>query len=153
MMTRPPGDNWSGYSDAAAAGTLHRQVAALCHRGTVAERQVLLVTSRGTGRWVLPKGWPIAGLDAPGSARQEAWEEAGVIPAEGPAAPLGQYRYVKRDRGRRDMRIEVQVFSLEVARLADRFPEENERRRAWMSPEEAANAVAEPDLAALIAAF
>ncbi|MFP4044064.1 MAG: NUDIX hydrolase [Rhodosalinus sp.] len=152
-MTRPPGDNWSGFSDAAAAGTLHRQVAALCYRGSDADREVLLITSRGTGRWVLPKGWPIAGLDAPGSARQEAWEEAGVIAADSPMVPLGQYRYVKRNRHMPDLLVEVQVFALEVARLADRFPEEQERRRAWMSPARAAKVVAEPDLAALIAAF
>lgn len=152
-MTRPPGDNWSGYSDAAAAGTLHRQVAALCHRGTGTARDVLLITSRGTGRWVLPKGWPIAGLDAPGSARQEAWEEAGVIPADSPMMPLGQYRYVKHCRDRPALLVEVQVFSLEVARLAPRFPEENERRRVWMLPAEASRAVAEADLSALIAAF
>jgi 8-oxo-dGTP pyrophosphatase MutT (NUDIX family) len=152
-MTRLPGDNWSGYSDAAAAGTLHRQVAALCHRGSGTERELLLITSRGTGRWVLPKGWPIAGLDAPGSARQEAWEEAGVIPTGSPMVPLGQYRYVKQNCHAPDLLVEVQVFGLEVARLADRFPEEHERHRAWMSPAEAANAVAEPDLAALIAAF
>jgi 8-oxo-dGTP pyrophosphatase MutT (NUDIX family) len=152
-MTRPPGDNWSGYSDAAAAGALHRQVAAICHRGRDAGREVLLVTSRGTGRWVLPKGWPIEGLDAPGSARQEAWEEAGVIPAAGPVAPVGQYRYFKRDKGRCGLWIEVQVFSLPVARLSAHFPEEDQRRRAWMSPEEAARAVEEPDLAALIESF
>ena len=152
-MTRPPGDNWSGYSDAAAAGTLCRQVAALCHRGIGTAREVLLITSRGTGRWVLPKGWPIAGLDAPGSARQEAWEEAGVIPADSAMAPLGQYRYVKHSRHAPDLLVEVQVFGLEVKRLASRFPEENERRRVWMTPAEASRAVAEPDLAALIATF
>ena len=54
------------------------QVAALCYRRDGDSKEVLLVTSRGTGRWILPKGWPIDGLDAGEAALQEAWEEAGV---------------------------------------------------------------------------
>ena len=39
------------------------QVAALCHRTNTGNKEVLMITSRGTGRWILPKGWPINGKD------------------------------------------------------------------------------------------
>ena len=34
------------------------QYGALCYKLTRKGVQVLLVTSRDTGRWLLPKGWP-----------------------------------------------------------------------------------------------
>ncbi|TMV51704.1 NUDIX hydrolase, partial [Thioclava sp. BHET1] len=66
------------------------QVAALCFRGGGAATEVLLITSRDTGRWVVPKGWPMRGLDAAGAARQEAWEEAGVM-GRIAAEPVGRF--------------------------------------------------------------
>ena len=75
------------------------QVAALCLKGEGSGKQVLMITSRDTGRWVLPKGWPIDGYDAPGSALQEAWEEAGVKEAEIDPDMIGTYEYAKRLTG------------------------------------------------------
>ena len=55
------------------------QVAALCWRmGQGGAVEILLVTSRDTGRWVIPKGWPMDGKSASAAAAREAWEEAGV---------------------------------------------------------------------------
>ena len=69
-------------------------MAALCYRREGIETEVLLVTSRGRGRWILPKGWPMDGLDDAHAAAQEAWEEAGVSGhVTGPA--LGSFGYVK----------------------------------------------------------
>ena len=70
------------------------QVAALCWRKHRDRVEVLLITSRDTGRWVLPKGWPIPGLNAHEAAAIEAWEEAGV---RGPVTPdaLGYFGYDK----------------------------------------------------------
>ncbi|MEN9850080.1 MAG: hypothetical protein RL128_243, partial [Pseudomonadota bacterium] len=67
-------------ADATADRTMvaRTQYGALCwrmHRGKV---EVLLITSRDTGRWVIPKGWPIDGLAPAQTAAREAWEEAGV---------------------------------------------------------------------------
>ena len=59
--------------------TVRTQFAALCYRIKSNKVQVLLVTTRRTGRWILPKGWPIDGLTPQKSAAREAWEEAGVI--------------------------------------------------------------------------
>jgi hypothetical protein len=55
------------------------QVAALCYKqaNDTDDKEILLVTSRDTGRWIIPKGWPIDGKNASEAALQEAWEEAG----------------------------------------------------------------------------
>ncbi|MGC9419131.1 MAG: NUDIX hydrolase [Rhodovulum sp.] len=126
------------------------QVAALCYRKTEAAPEILLITSRDTHRWILPKGWPKAGYDASGTAAEEAWEEAGVKPRRVSSAPIGQYRYDKRLKGGVPVATDVNVFAIEVEALDDRFPEMAERERRWMSPAEAAEAVDEPALKALL---
>lgn len=127
--------------------SLPMQVGALCvQRGT---GRVLLVTSRGTGRWIIPKGWPIAGRTLPGAALQEAWEEAGVRGEVGPEL-LGQFRYDKVRRRGSVVEIEVCVFRVAVRDLAPSWPEGLERRRTWFEPEDAARLVAEPGLAEII---
>ena len=122
------------------------QVAALCLRDTGAGREVLLITSRDTGRWILPKGWPIDGLTAPGAALQEAWEEAGVKTGTITEDPLGSYIYDKRLEGGVPVSVEVKVFAVTDVRMADEYPEAEERNRRWMSPGEAASLVDEPGL-------
>ncbi|QRZ13521.1 NUDIX hydrolase [Paracoccus methylovorus] len=119
------------------------QVAALCLNGTTGE--VLLVTSRGTGRWIVPKGWPMAGRTLADAARQEAWEEAGVKGRVG-EAEIGRYHYDKdQDRGFA-IPVEVRVFPLYVDELKQNFPEAHERIRRWFAPEDAARLVAETGL-------
>ena len=54
--------------------------------------EILLITSRETRRWVVPRGNPIDGLSAPESAAQEAFEEAGIL-GEVEALPIGSYGY------------------------------------------------------------
>ena len=129
------------------------QYAALCFRVSGKGKvEVLLITSRDTGRWVIPKGWPIPGADAPGGAAQEAWEEAGVTgDAAGPC--LGLYSYDKVAGDGSLVPTVVAVFPIRVAKLAARWPEKADRRRKWFSPAKAARKVAEPELAALIAGF
>lgn len=134
---------------AKADGGSRDQYGALCwrlHRGRV---EVLLVTSRDTGRWVIPKGWPGKGLDPASSAAREAWEEAGV---EGQIAeaPLGLYTYAKRRLPDPPLACAVTVFGLRVQRLAETFPERAERRRKWFRAEKAARKVAEPELRELL---
>jgi 8-oxo-dGTP pyrophosphatase MutT (NUDIX family) len=124
-------------------------VAALCLRGGSGARKLLLITSRETGRWVLPKGWPIAGLADHEAAAQEAWEEAGVRCTEVAPEPIGAYRYEKRLKDGRTAPVEAAVYVAEVAELAPRYPEAAERTRRWFSPREAARLVAEPTLRAL----
>ncbi|PRY84056.1 NUDIX hydrolase [Donghicola tyrosinivorans] len=123
------------------------QTAALCYRYTkTGAKQVLLITSRGTGRWVIPKGWTMRGMDAAGAALVEAWEEAGVRPAATPIAPIGHFLYRKIKSSGLPVRVKVLVYPVEVATLKDEFPEANQRTRRWVSPDEAASMVAEPGL-------
>ncbi len=126
------------------------QTAALCLRHSDEGTQVLLITSRGTGRWIIPKGWPMRGLDAAQAAAVEAWEEAGVRPVAPPEQPIGSFVYRKLRRSGLPVRVRVLVYPLEVADLAESFPEAGERRRIWVSPEEAAKMVAEPGLQAIL---
>lgn len=125
------------------------QVAALCWRLRKGRAQVLLVTSRDTGRWVLPKGWPIQGLPPETAAAREAWEEAGV---EGKVAnsPIGLYGYDKRLPGPTALPCAVQVFPLRVQSVKASFPEQKQRRRKWFGAADAALVVAEPALSALL---
>ncbi len=125
------------------------QYGALCwrlHRGRV---EVLLVTSRDTGRWIIPKGWPISGLTPADTAAREAWEEAGVQ-GDVETGDLGAYGYAKVLDVNRSIPCSVQVFGLRVAKLRDKFPERKERRRKWFGVEKAARKVAEPELRALL---
>jgi 8-oxo-dGTP pyrophosphatase MutT (NUDIX family) len=140
-------------ASAAAPAAQARQFAALPWRrmpdGAV---KVLLITSRETRRWVIPKGWPMLDRTPGQAAAQEAYEEAGVVGEAGPR-PLGAYGYGKRLRDGTVQDVEVQVFPLEVLveRLA--FPERGQRDKRWIAPAEAADLVDEPELQALIRRF
>jgi 8-oxo-dGTP pyrophosphatase MutT (NUDIX family) len=126
-----------------------RQVAALPWRKGRRGVEVLLITSRETARWVIPKGWAMAGLADHASAAEEAREEAG---ADGEAASglIGSYEYDKRRRNGAVLRIEVAVYALEVSKLLRVWPEKAERKRKWFAPAKAAALVAEPGLSAII---
>jgi 8-oxo-dGTP pyrophosphatase MutT (NUDIX family) len=125
------------------------QAAALCLREGKAGREVLLITSRGSGRWVLPKGWPMKGRTLAGAALQEAWEEAGVV-GRVRESPVGYYTYRKRHRTGLPLSCRVEVFRIDVADLARDWPEKTSRKRQWFRPDAAADLVAESDLAALL---
>jgi 8-oxo-dGTP pyrophosphatase MutT (NUDIX family) len=126
------------------------QVAALCCRGTGDETEVLLITSRGTGRWIIPKGWPITGLDAREAALREAWEEAGVAKGVAAGEALGSYTYDKMLDGGLALPVETLVFPVTVEEMASDFPEAHQRRRAWVHPHDAANMVREPGLRSIL---
>lgn len=122
------------------------QVAALCYRQRDSTRDVLLITSRDTGRWILPKGWPIDGLDGPQSALREAWEEAGVKTAEIEPKAVGQYDYTKALDSGGEAVVETKVYLTRVIDLEQDYPESGERARKWVAPKDAANMVDEPEL-------
>lgn len=137
---------------AEGAGQAHRQVAALCWRMHGGAPEILLITSRDTGRWVMPKGWPMAGKTAAETAAQEAWEEAGVKGRIDDRS-LGAFHYPKLYPDADARLCEVDVFALRVQGLAHHFPERSQRRRKWFSLDKAARKVAEPELRALILGF
>ena len=114
--------------------------------------QILLVTSRDTGRWVVPKGNPMLHKQGYEVAAEEAYEEAGVR-GKIRTAPIGSFRYRKRTRLLLAVNAEVRVFALRVDRLLSQWPEAHQRRRQWFSREDAAAAVAERGLKRLILEF
>jgi 8-oxo-dGTP pyrophosphatase MutT (NUDIX family) len=129
------------------------QYAALCwRRGASGGVEVLLITSRETRRWVIPKGWPIRTMKPGPSAAREAFEEAGVE-GEVSKKPVGVYHYDKRLRSGRLQHVRVPVYALGVSRELDSWPEMAERERAWLAPAEAAERVEEPELQSLIRRF
>ena len=111
---------------------------------------MLLITSRDTGRWILPKGWLIDGLDGPRSALQEAWEEAGVKKADLIEEPIGSFDYDKRQDSGYDIPVEARVYKVHALKLVDDFPEAEERTRKWVTPQQAATMVREPGLQAIL---
>jgi 8-oxo-dGTP pyrophosphatase MutT (NUDIX family) len=128
------------------------QVAALPWRLTSDGVEVMLVTSRGTGRWVLPKGWPEGSEKLCDAAAREAAEEAGL---RGGVAPqeVGRFYYEKALPSGMEWRCEVHVFPLKVDAVADKWPEMKKRKRRWFRSSDAAKLVSEPDLGELIAGF
>lgn len=127
-----------------------RQIAALPYRldqhGAVL---VLLITSRDTKRWVIPKGNPIAGLPPHLAAAREAFEEAGVIGTPQPAK-IGSFRYEKRRKSGATRTATVDVYALPVATQLETWPEHHQRDTTWFSREEAAQLVDEPELREII---
>lgn len=114
--------------------------------------RILLVTSRGTGRWVIPKGNIPPGATMHGAAAVEAEEEAGVLGAVCPT-PLGSYRYRKRRSNGASLMVDVEVFPLAVMEELPNWKESGERERRWFSLTEAADMVNEPDLRDLFRSF
>lgn len=136
----------------AGLGSAKLQYGALCWRDGGDGVEVLLITSRDSGRWVIPKGWPMPGLAPEAAAAQEAWEEAGVNGQINPRC-IGRFGYQKCLSVQASVPCAVAVYGLRVADLAASFPEVKERRRKWFSLAEAALLVAEPELSQIIAGF
>jgi len=135
-------------------GATRVQYGALPYRLTKTRSvELLLVTSRETKRWIIPKGWPIDGLKPFKSAAQEAYEEAGIRGTVG-KRPLGTYAYRKRDRaGGRYISCEVTVFPLLVKDQRGRWPEQHQRRTKWVSRRKAITLIADRKLRALVSEF
>ena len=128
------------------------QYAALPYRPGEDGLEILLVTSRETQRWVIPKGWPMKGRKPHAAAAREALEEAGVT-GKVSRTPLGAYHYVKRLANGAPLACTVDVYPLEVDRQRKHWREQGQRTGHWFSVEAAAQAVDEPELQDLIARF
>ena len=144
---------WSNIVQPMLQRPVRVQMAALCYRTHKSGKQVLLVTSRDTGRWIIPKGWPITGKTSSETALQEAWEEAGVRDGKAEPNAIGSYTYDKRFENGSSTKVRTAVYPVAVKTLSDSFPEADERNRKWVSPKEAANLVAEPELKKLLEDF
>ena len=129
-----------------------RQVAALPYAIQKDATRVLLVTSRETGRLVLPKGWTEKGMKDSDAAAQEAFEEAGVKGSVS-GKPIGAYNYTKIIGPGFALICTVDVYPLEVKKRLKDWPEKSQRERLWLAPAEAALRVAEPELADILRRF
>jgi 8-oxo-dGTP pyrophosphatase MutT (NUDIX family) len=130
------------------------QYAALPYRFSKAGvLEVLLVTTRRSKRWIIPKGWPIKGLKPAKSAAREAYEEAGVRGEIG-AKSIGAFSYDKLiDVEGVTVPCEVKVFPLRVKRQSETWPEIDQRVTQWFDQESAASLIEEPTLKALVVTF
>jgi len=131
-----------------------QQYGALCfrHKEGGAEIEVLLVSSRDTGRWILPKGWAMKGKKPHKAAAIEAWEEAGVR-GKSNRKPAGRYTYLKELDNGDVVPCIVDLFEIEVTDIKTEFKERGQRISDWASPDEAARRVREIELKSLLVNF
>jgi len=115
--------------------------------------RILLVTSRGSRRWIIPQGWPIAGLTGSRVALREAWEEAGAVGHIVGDRPLGEFHYRKQLAGGTIVPCRAEAWLMQVSHLDEDWPERAERQRAWFTPAAASLLVAEPELRAMLASL
>jgi len=129
------------------------QYAALPYRATrTSELEIMLVTSRGTRRWIIPKGWPKIGLSPHELAAEEAFEEAGIA-GKISKSSIGSYSYDKALGRGGTARCSVKVFPIEVKRQHRSWPEKRERQTGWFTPDDAARFIREPRLRRIIRNF
>ncbi len=135
-------------------GTVRAQFAALCFKRLEKEKKtrVLLISTRRTGRWIIPKGWPIKGKTPGQSALREAYEEAGVkgTPYE---QCVGHFTYSKHIPDDSAVPCIVAVYPVKVDSLQADYPELGERKRIWLSPSKAAECVSDPALKPILRNF
>ena len=125
------------------------QVAALPYRRRGKHIEVLLITSRETRRWIIPKGWQMLHLQDYNAAKREALEEAGTAGRIGKTA-LGQFDYVKNLKGGASQKCRVVVYPLEVKALLRDWKERGQRTRKWFSADQASRLVQVPFLRSII---
>ncbi|MBO0142907.1 NUDIX hydrolase [Agrobacterium sp. Ap1] len=136
------------------SGEFRQQYGALCFRwaGDGNAIEILVITSRDSGRWVIPKGWPMKKKQPHEAAEIEAFQEAGVR-GDAKKKPVGRYTYLKwLDNGDVAPCV-VDVFQVEVTEVEKNFKERGQREIAWLSPSEAAYRVREVELKSLIIDF
>jgi len=109
--------------------------------------KVVLITARGSNRWIIPKGSIDWELTAQESAAKEAQEEAGitgeVLPAE-----IGTYTYEKNNG-----RYKVRLYYMEVKKLKNKWDEKHFRKRKLVSPKQAIKKVVPVAVSKIMADF
>lgn len=127
-------------------GTQFLQVGALVYRLKEEAVEFLLITSRGTGRWIIPKGWPMPGKTLAQAALREAYEEAGIRGIV-EISSIGAYQYCKYDMpAGENGNFSVDVFAVLYSHQEKKWPERGQRIFEWVTPQEAGNRVSEPQL-------
>ncbi|MEN9753850.1 MAG: hypothetical protein RLZ07_232 [Pseudomonadota bacterium] len=112
--------------------------------------RVILITTRDSGRWSIPKGNPIKDLSPAEAAAQEALEEGGLS-GHIDDKPIGSYVFWKRRSGHWEL-ARVEVFLMDVRKQASDYKEKGLRKIERFSFEDAEDAIMEPGLKSLIVA-
>lgn len=128
------------------------QVGALVYRYQSANLEILLITSRGTGRWIIPKGWVMPDRSLAQAALREAYEEAGVRGVVEVKA-IGSYEYRKYDLPEEKNLFIVDVFPVLFSHQEKKWPEKKQRQYEWVSIEEACERVDENGLKVILQNF
>lgn len=134
----------------AATDQILHQAGVIAYRILDAKVQVLLMTSRDTGRWIIPKGNIDGGVTPSEAAEKEAYEEAGVKGTIAGSIPLGIYTYSKKRRSGDTQAAAVEVYLLRVEKRFKKWPEKGERKLSWLSTKEAVGLVEEPGVIPLL---
>ncbi|TDJ56950.1 MAG: NUDIX hydrolase [Ignavibacteria bacterium] len=120
------------------------QSAIIPYRLEEGKLEILLITSIRKKKWIIPKGFIEFNLSAFESAKKEAFEEAGVI-GTNETIELGSFT-IKKYGGRTN----IVVYSMEVEKFKDDYPEKNLRKRKWYSVEEAIETISIPEVIKMI---
>jgi 8-oxo-dGTP pyrophosphatase MutT (NUDIX family) len=131
-------------------GKARKQYGAVPYRNKRGSIEVLLITSRQTKRWIVPKGWPKKSPQH--TAKSEAYEESGVRGKIRRRA-LGSFEYRKKLAQGRKVRCRLKVFPLAVRKQSKSWPEKHERRTRWFKLKEAAKRCSDAGLARLLRKF
>ena len=126
------------------------QAGVIAHRIANGRHEVLLITSRDTRRWIIPKGNIEPGKTAPEAALQEAFEEAGVRGILASEIPLCFYTYFKRRTDQPSLPVSVEVFLLEVTEQLKKWPEKGKRKLRWLPIARAIKKLEEPGVVPLM---
>lgn len=122
----------------------------IAYRGDKGEREILLITSRDTRRWIIPKGNIGRGKTAREAAALEAFEEAGLAGTIESEIPIGFYTYFKTRRDLTRYPVSVEVFLLRVDRQRKKWPEKGKRELCWLSIADAIAKIEEPGVVPLL---
>jgi 8-oxo-dGTP pyrophosphatase MutT (NUDIX family) len=126
------------------------QAAVIAYRVLNGKVQVLLMTSRDTGRWIIPKGNIDGGTTPAQAAEKEAYEEAGVKGTIASSIPLGIYTYFKKLGSGKTHAAAVEVYLLRVKEQLKKWPEKGERKLSWLSTKQAVELIEEPGVIPLL---
>ena len=137
----------------AATSPIFHQAGVIAYRIRDGKVRVLLMTSRDTGRWIIPRGNIKPGVTPCRAAEQEAYEEAGVRGTIIGSSPLGMYTYSKELASGEARAATVEVYLLRVKQRLKKWPERRERKLSWVSTKEAVRLVEEPGVVPLLRQF
>src|SRR5437588_11292086 len=134
----------------AATNPILNQAGVIAFRILDGKVQVLLMTSRDTGRWIIPKGNVNGRSTSSKAAEKEAYEEAGVRGTNTSSIPLGIYTYSKKLESGEARAATVEVYLLRIKERLKKWPEKGKRELSWVSTKKAVGLIEEPGVVPLL---